>query len=457
MPRRDLTTGSILGNIIHLAWPTAIAMSLHTGFNIVDAIFVGKISPDAIAAVTMMFPVMFLLFAVANGIGIGATSLIARSLGRRDQALAEDAARHALVLAAGIGVSCTVLGVLCQVPVFRFMGSEAEVLPLAVRYGTWVFLGVPFMFIASSASAVLRGEGDMRTPMVIMGLAVGLNVLLDWLLIFGVGPFPRLGIAGAAIATAAARFFSAALLLAYVLVGRGEVKVRLSSPSLDPRVVRGILDVGMPACASHVTMSVSGMLLIRIISTFGKEAVAAYGLLMRLNQIAILPCVGIGTAVITLVGHNVGAGKLKRAQATTWVSVLCAMAVTQMVCFVLISAPRLWMRIFSADEQVIAYGVSYLRFVPFSFVFMAVGIVIGKAFQGAGRAMPALAITFLRVIVLAVPGAYVLSQMSGLRGVWIAIAGSSICAAVISATWFKTGAWKRAPALEAAAGERKLA
>ena len=163
--RRELTQGSVVGHILRLAWPTAVAMMLQTAFNIVDAIFVGRLGSGALAAVSHVFPVMFLVFALSSCVAVGGTSLIARRLGQGDQAAAESAAAHAFVMAAVLGCAIGGMGLLASEPLFRRLGAEPDVLPMVVRYGTWIFPGCLFVFLGGAASGVLRAEGDMKTPM----------------------------------------------------------------------------------------------------------------------------------------------------------------------------------------------------------------------------------------------------------------------------------------------------
>jgi putative MATE family efflux protein len=307
----------------------------------------------------------------------------------------------------------------------------------------WIFPGSIFLFLATAAGSILRAEGDMRTPMRVMIVSVLLNAVLDPLLIFGIGFFPRLEVTGAAVATFVSRAVGCGLMITYLIKGDTSVRVRLKGFAYDGSIVRSILGVGFPASANHLIMSASGMCFIRILSAFGTAAVAAYGLVGRLNGIVILPCLGIATAVITIIGQNVGARKLDRAEATAWTSVLYAMLVMEGVGIAFFIWPRILMRMFTADAEVIAHGAWFLRIMSLTYMFIGVSIIMSSAFQGAGKGLPALAMTMLRLVVLAVPAAYLLSRWLGVTGVWIAMAGSSVIAGVVSAIWFRSGTWRR--------------
>jgi len=174
----DLTSGNVTRSIIRLAWPTTVAMSLQTAFNLVDTFFVSRLGAQAIAAVSMMFPVFFLMFGLAGGMGIGTASLVARCLGTGNTPRGESAAQHAVLLSMALGIAFTVAGLLCQARLFAAMGAGPQILPLVLSYSTWIFGGSIFIFISIAASSILRGQGDMKTPMTTMIVSVVLNLSL---------------------------------------------------------------------------------------------------------------------------------------------------------------------------------------------------------------------------------------------------------------------------------------
>jgi putative MATE family efflux protein len=439
---KDLTTGGISHTIFELAWPTALAMALQTAFRIADGVFVGMIGYEAFAAVTVIFPIFFLMLGFASMIGIGGTSLIARCIGARLREEAVSAAGHCFALAALFGLGFVALGLVFQRDLYRLMRVEGPLMPLVVEYGTWLFLWAPFVFIAQAAGSILRAEGDMKTPLKIMAAAVVLNAVLDPLLIFGIGPFPRLELTGAALATFLARVFGCLLILNHVLKGRTTVQPRFGGFRPRARTLGNILWVGLPASVNHLIMGATGMVFISILNLFGDEAVAAYGALARLNGVAILPCLGLATAVLAIVGQCVGARLLERAEKVTWRAVLYAVVVMEGMGLVFFLTPDLWPRIFVREPEVLRYAATGLRIVSLSYMFIGTSIVVAAAFQGAGRGLPALLITLLRLVIIAVPAAYFLSLAVGVNGVWVALAVSSATAGLVSAVWFRAGTWK---------------
>lgn len=441
----DLTKGSIPKNILDLSLPMMAAFLLHTGFNIVDTIFVGKVSALALAAVSITFPVVFLIIALASGIGIGVTSLIARHLGAKNKKQANNAAEHALILAVAMGIIFTGAGLTLSKPLFILIGATEEMMPIVLSYVNIIFSGSFFMFFAFIVNSILRGEGDMKTPMKIMMLATIINVILDPLLIFGIGIFPRMGVAGAALATVIARSISAFFAIGYLLKGKADIKIDFKYFKFKSRIIKDILSVGIPASLSQSVMSLGMFFMMKITSSFGPFAIAAYGLAGRLDMVALLPAMGVATAVITIVGHNVGAKNFERAEKTAWTAVLMVMIFTEVIGIIFFMFPEFWIGLFNKNTDIIAYGSSYIRIVCLLYFLMGVGIVISAAFQGAGKGYPSLILTFLRLFVLSIPLAYLLSIILefGVIGIWLGIATSIIVSAIVAAIWFKLGTWKK--------------
>ncbi|MBW2983588.1 MATE family efflux transporter [Candidatus Woesearchaeota archaeon] len=443
--RRDLTNGSVTKNILHLAWPMMVAFTLHVGFNLIDTIFVGRYSALALASISITFPVIFLIIALASGVGIGVTSFIARLIGAKKVNKAKDVAKHGLILAFFMWIFFVVAGLAFAKPLFMFLGAEGEILSMSLKYAYTIFIGSFFMFFAFIGNSILRGEGDTKTPMKIMALATVVNIILDPLMIFGLWVFPELGIFGAALATVIARSISAFVILGYLFKGNALVKLDFKLPKFDFRIIKEIFEVGIPASLSQSVMSLGMFFMMKIVSFFGPYAIAAYGLLGRLDSVAILPALGIGSAVITIVGQNVGAKKFDRAEGTVWKSGLLAAVFMECVGIIFFIMPRLWITIFNKHPDIISYGVSYLRIVSLTYAFIGLGIIIGAAFQGAGKGYPSLMLTIIRLFVLNIPLALIFAFVLGLglEGVWMGIMTSIILSGIISAVWFKLGTWKK--------------
>ena len=220
MKKINLAEGSIVKNLISLSWPMMLAFTLQTGFNVVDAIFVGRLSALALAAVSLTFPVVFLMISLAAGAGVGTTSLIARLFGAKKAKEANNAAEHAYIIAFVLSILFTLSGLVFAKPLFIFIGATEELLPLVLDYSNVIFMGSIIMFIAFISNSILRGEGDMKTPMKVMMISTLVNVILDPILIFGFWFIPSMGIRGAAIATVIARFIGMIIVLNHILSGK---------------------------------------------------------------------------------------------------------------------------------------------------------------------------------------------------------------------------------------------
>ncbi len=446
--KRDLTKGSITKNIFALSLPMMLAFLLHTGFNIIDTIYVGKLSALALAAISITFPVIFLIIALASGIGIGVTSLIARLLGAGRKRDADNAAEHSLLLALILSIFFTTFGLTLSKPLFILIGTTPEMMPLVMDYVKIIFGGSFFMFLAFMSNSILRGEGDMKTPMKAMMLGTILNIILDPLLIFGIGIFPRLEMGGAALATIIARSISSVFVFSHLLRNRAHIKLDLKNFKFKFSIIKDIFSIGIPASLSQAVMSFGMFFMMKIISNFGPFAIAAYGLANRLDMVALLPAIGISTAVITIVGHNVGAGNFKRAEKTTWTGVLITMIFMEVIGLMFFLFPEFWISIFNTNPDILAYGVSYIRIISLLYMLIGISMIIPSAFQGAGIGYPSIVLSVLRLLVLSVPLAYFLSKPYGVTGVWYGIAISIIVTSIVSALWFRAGTWKKGKHLE---------
>ena len=433
--RPNLLEGSITRNILSLALPMVFVMFLQTLFNIVDTIFVGRVSAYAVAAVSMAFTVMFIIIAIGAGLGIGTSSVIARSIGAKDKGRANLAAEHSVLIGLLISLIITVLGLAFAKPLFVLMGAGPQVLPLVLSYARIIFLGMIFLVMGFVGNSILQGEGDMKTPMKIMSFSVVLNIILDPIFIFVLG----YGVAGAAIATVLSRMVGTILVWYFLLSNRALVQFDLKAFKYHSKTVRDILSVGAPSMVLHGALGFGMAVMMKISSLFGPFAIAAYGIGFRLESIAILPAIGISMAVVTIVGQNIGAGNIQRAKKTTWAASGMAAIFAVLVGIIINIAPSQAITLFNSDPIVVEYGISFIRIVAISFAFTTTSIVIRNAFQGAGNGVVPLFLTILNLLILAAPLAYLLSTAYGygVLGIWIGIAASDIIACIISIAWLR--------------------
>lgn len=422
--------------LFKLAIPIMVGMIAHTLFNIVDTIFVGRLGAEAIASVTIAFPIAFIIIAIGSGVGIGSTSLVARLIGAKKKGAADSAAENALVLALIISVIITIVGILTSRPLFVLMGVTGNVLEMSVSYINIIFSGMVFMLPMMILASILRGEGNAKTPMKIMTMISILNAVFDPIFIYLLG----YGVPGAAIASVIARFIGSFVMFHIFFIRKSTyVELTFRKFRMDWKIVKDIFGVGIPASLSQISMSV-GMLIFNVfLIAFGSVFVAAYGLGLRIDMLILLPIIGISSGLITMVGMYVGANNPEKAKWVTKYAMKVSLVIMGLAGVIFFFIAEYLMMVFTTDPQVIMSGAEYLRIVVISYPFAAIGITVHSSFQGAGKGIPALVLTLLRVILLSVPIAYVLTFVYGFgpTGVWIGISLASIISAVVGLIWYK--------------------
>ncbi len=421
--------------LFKLAIPIMVGMLAHTLFNIVDTIFVGRLGAEAIASITIVFPIAFIIIAIGSGVGIGTTSLVARMIGAKNKRMADVVAENAIFLSVILSVMISVVGILSSRPLLTAMGVTGNVLEMGVSYINIIFSGIIFMLPMMIAASILRGEGNTKTPMKIMIMTAILNIILDPIFIYFLG----YGVPGAAMASVLARFIGAVVLF-HIFFVRKSTYVTLSFREFRMKwdIIKGIFGVGIPASLSQMSMSVGMLILNVFLITFGSVSVAAFGLGLRIDMLVLMPIIGISSGLITMVGMYVGARDFEKAKWITKYAMKVSALIMGLAGLIFFFTAEYLMMIFTTDPQVIMLGAEYLRIVVISYPFAAIGITIYSSFQGAGKGVPALVLTLLRVILISVPIAYVLAFLYGFgpTGVWIGVSLASIISALVGLVWY---------------------
>ncbi|RKY84134.1 hypothetical protein DRQ09_09055 [candidate division KSB1 bacterium] len=432
--RNRMMESNIIKNFFILSSPMIIAMALHTSFNFVDMLFVGRLGKEAIAAVSMAFPVQLFMIAIGGGIGIGITSLISRNIGANNIEKAKIAAEQCLFLIVIFGIITTILGNIIAEDFFRIIGATRPVLKLVIDYIKPILTGSIFIYFSIMANSIFRGEGDTVTPMKVMISSVILNTILDPLLIFGIGPFPRMGVSGAAIATITARGIVCFIII-YFLRTKSSISIRLFSPKLDIKSIKEIFNVGIPSSLAQLINNSSMLILLSILSRFGDTAIAAYGIGMRLDSIAFLPGLGLSSGNLIMIGQNFGAKRFDRVRKISMVAMGITGGFMAIVGLFYLSFPDFFIRLFNSDPALVSYGTDYLKIVATSYFFIGVILVAISSFQGSGKGSPALVITILRLFILLIPFSLILSKYFAVNGVWWAIFISNILSSISGLLW----------------------
>ncbi len=415
--------------------PMIVGLVAVIGFNAVDTYFIGQLGLESLAAITYTFPVVFVLATVALGLGTGATSIVSRAVGEGDQDRVRALATDSLTLAVAIVGVLVVVGVLTIEPVFRLLGAEGAELERIRQYMLIWYLGMPFLVVPMVGNGVIRAIGDAKVPGAVMVVAAVANVILDPLLIFGVGPFPRMEMRGAALATVLARATTLAAAL-YVLSVRERLIVWRPRPfSAVLASWREILRVGGPAAATQAINPISIAVVTRLVASHGSVAVAAFGAATRVDALAMIPFSALAAGMAPVAGQNWGAGLRDRVrEGLHWSGVYSlAWAVVTVVGLALLG-PAIVGR-FSDDPDVRSLAATYLRIVPASHVLYGVMIITSATFNAIGRPLSASVIMITRMVVLYVPIAYAGSRLVGPVGIFAAAAISNAGAGILAFVW----------------------
>ncbi len=427
-----------------LAWPAVVATGAQATFAIADAIYVGRwLGTASLAAVSTAAFVLWSLGALTGSVSIGVSALLARRVGEGEAAKAETVVRQGVLLAVVGSVLIAFIGWPLAPGFFQLMGVDPEVAGQGATYLRVLFAGSVSLFAFQVAEAVFRGVGDTKTPLKLLLASVAANLFLDPVLILGLGPFPELGVAGAALASVVARG-GVALVAVVLLVRRGLLK----TPDLEAwrphlKTWRALLRIGVPASANGVFFCAVYMILARITADFGTPVIAALGVGHKGEAPCYFVALGISLAVAPLVGQSLGAGRPDRAEAAAWLAVRVACAWGVVWTVVLFTLPRFLSAAFLDDPEVIRVSSRYLVIMGFSQILMCVEVVLDGAFAGAGDTLPPLLIG-LPLTAARIPLAWYLAHSAGLGadGIWIAITVSTMAKGLLLALWFRRGRWK---------------
>jgi putative MATE family efflux protein len=442
--QHDYTSGTLNRSIALLAIPMVLEMVMESVFVVVDVYFVGRLGAEAVAAVGLTESVLTLLYAIAIGLAMSTTAMIARRIGEGDHEGAARAGSQAILLGLGIAAAIGIPAFFAGPSVLTWMGASPATVAIGGGY-TSVLLGTNVVILLIFLNnAIFRGAGDATLAMRSLWLANGLNIVLDPCLIFGWGPFPELGVTGAAVATTIGRGTGVAYQL--WMLRRGTGRVRLAGPAvrLDFAVAKRLVRLSLGGIGQMLVATASWVALMRIIAPFGDVAVAGYTIAIRIIVFAILPAWGLANAAATLVGQNLGAGKPERAEAAVWRTGLFNMAFLLVVTVAFLSFGGPLVSLFQEDPEVVAIGSNALRIISYGYVFYAWGMVMMQAFNGAGDTMTPTWVNVGCFWACQIPLAWTLAVglEKGPVGVFWSVMLSEMLLALVLMVLFRRGGWK---------------
>lgn len=432
-----LTEGSVGRHLLDMALPVLLGITTMMGQSFIDAYFLGMVGDRALAAFAFGFPILMIVTSVAIGLGAGTSSVVARALGSGDERRARRLATDSLILSFLITVVICVIGVLTINPLFRLLGAPDDMIPLIRGFMLILYSGVPFVVVGMVGMASMRATGDTRVPSTLMILGAILNVALDPVFIFGLGPVPAMGLNGAAFAALLARgaIFVGAI---YLLRGRlNMISFNKPDPAELRRSWRDILHVGIPAAGTNAIVPIATAIITAMIAAYGPAAVAGFGVASRIESLVLVMFYALSAVIGPFVGQNLSAGRHDRILEALHLSMLFCIGAGLTVAAVLAMASGALPTIFSDSAEVVRVGTLFLLIAPIGYAGYGLVMTLNAAFNGMGKPMPGVVVSLMRTIALYVPLALVGRHYFDIPGIFAAYAAANIITGFVAYSWVK--------------------
>ena len=440
----DFTTGSIRKAIFMLSIPMILEMLMESTFALVDMIFVSQVSTNAIATVVLTESVITLVYALAIGLSMAATAVVARRTGEKDMEGASKTAVQAIFLGTIIATVIGVFGIIYPKEILGLMGGEPDLIEEGYRYTQIMIGGNITVVLLFLINAVFRGAGNASIAMWTLVLSNGINIILDPMFIFGFGPIPAYGVEGAAIATNIGRGVAVIGQLVVLFMGGSRIKVGIKDLVFRGKIMWALIKVSLGGIGQFIIGTSSWVILTRIISEFGSDVLAGYGISIRVMMFTMMPAWGMSNAAATLVGQNLGAGQPDRAEKSVWTTAKYNAIFMVSISVIYLLFAKTIVSWFKGDIAVVEAGALSLQVIAAGYVFYAYGMVLTQSFNGAGNTKVPTVINFFCFWLFQIPVAYVAALILGWGplGVYLAITLSETLIAAVSWYWFKKGKWK---------------
>jgi putative MATE family efflux protein len=449
-----ITEGGLVRPMLQLAWPLLVIQLLQVAYNLADTFWLGRLSANAVGALSLAFPLIFLMISVGGGFTTAGSILVAQYTGAESEGSAGTVAGQTFTFVTALALVLGIVGFVSTDAMLGVLPADPQtalhVIPLAGDYMRIFFLGQPFLFGFFVFSSLMRGYGNTRTPMRVMAISVAINVIIDPFLIFGWWVFPAMGIEGAAIATIFSRGVATVIGLYIIFFTSVGPAVSLADLAPDFEIIRKIVRIGVPSATEQSMSAMAMITLTAMVVSFSPPVVAAYGLGNRLISLVFLPAMGLGRATDTMVGQNLGAGKFDRAGRVVQLAATAAAGVLFVIAIIAALFPEpiisVFMRGDTADAlETIALGSEYLRIRTTEFVFIGILQVLLGAFRGSGKTSTAMVLSIVALWIGRVPTVYVLAFVMDLgpTGIWIGMALGNILGAIVAVAWFMRGTWRQ--------------
>lgn len=441
---RDYTEGPVGPALVALSVPMVLEMSMESLFAVVDVFYVSRVSADAVATVGITESMLMIVYTVAMGLGIGATAVVSRRTGEKDQEGAAQAAAQSIALGLFVALAIGVFGYFNAEHLLHLMGATPSMIESSLGYTQIMFAGNATVTLLFLNNAIFRGVGDPAIAMRMLWLGNAINIVVCPLLIFGIGPFPHLGVAGAALGTNIGRGTAVLTQLWMVTSGRSRIHILRRHMRVIPSVMLNVCRLSGSGFLQILIDTSSYIGLIRVLSTFGSDALAGYTIAFRTMMFALMPAWGLGNAAATMVGQALGAKKPDRAETAVWTAAKYNSVVLGIVGVTFLALAPAIVSIYTHDPAVVPYATNCLRIVSAGFVFFGYGMVLTQAFNGAGDTWTPTWMNLGCFWVWQIPLAWLLAiQMQmGPQGVFIAMTVAFSTLALIGSVMFRRGRWK---------------
>ncbi len=413
----DMGTENITRLLVRFSLPATFAMAVMASYNIIDTIFVGRLGGEAIAALSISFPIQMLFSALAVGTGIGAGSFISRSLGAGRYQDAVTAAGQSIMLSLLFGLFAAVAGLLFLEPLLSFFGTTPEIMVPTMEYMSIIIGGAGLILLIMILNHVIRAEGNAILPMKVMVISSVTNIILDPIFIFGL----KMGIRGAAVATVLAKIVGVVMLLAYFYGRKSSLRVRPVHLRPCGRTILEIYRVGFPSLLNQVAINISLVIVNRILSDhYGYAPIAVMGLLVRFQMFAFMPVIGIAQGVLPIVGFNFGARKIERIREAIFKGSGAATVLVTLAGIALFLFPEFFLRLFTDEEELLKIGLDAVRIMVLTYPLIGMHTMAVVFFQGIGKGAASLLLALMRQFILYLPLVLIVPRYYGLTGFWLA-------------------------------------
>ncbi len=438
-----LTEGPIINSLLRLAWPVMLSNLLQTMYNFVDRFWLARLGKVEIAALAISWPLIFLVLSLGAGVTVAGTALVAQYTGARRFEEANLAAGQVLAFTGIIAIVLAAAGFFAARPILSIMGAEPALTDAATGYLRVIYAGIPLMFGTFIVTALLNGVGDTITPMILMAVSVGVNLILDPFFIFGWGPFPAWGVIGAAVATVLSRGLLALIGFTLLFTGRLGIHIRPRHLKLRWEIVRRIISIGGLSSIGQTGTAIGFSIMNGALARIGTVVLSAFGIGNAFISIVLMPAMGLGQATATVVGQNLGADRPERARKGAWAGMSLSTVILVLASIVVLIFRTNLIRFFLTDPDVVAVGTQMLLLVSFAFPFMGIIQVVAGVYQGSGHTFYSMFFALFRLWALRVPLVYLLGFTFGMgaTGVWWAMFASNFGTAVLSLGFFLSGNW----------------